>query len=184
MPKFFFAILIVLPAIVSMPGGAHAQPAYDAQARAAAVQSGGLPGYSSGNPAAREVVPAATSMYKGYVADDFLVTTTSVVEGYKVVEYRGLVEGSSVRVPSWTEDSAAGAQEIYGGSINVYAQLCEEARMQAFATMVTRAKALGANAIIGIHFDSQVMPLDKGRFATGVVCVGTAIVVRRADALR
>ena len=125
------------------------------------------------------LAPAAA---RGYGAGDFLATTTSLIEGYSIIDYKGLVEGASVRVPTWAEDSAAGSQEVYGGSIASYAQLCEEARTEAYLTLVKRAKQNGANAVIGIHFDSQVMPLDKGKFASGVVCVGTAVVVRRKAA--
>ena len=126
---------------------------------------------------AGQTPPPAQS--RSYSSVDFLSTTTSVIEGYSILDYRGLVEGASVRVPTWAEDSAAGSQEVYGGSIASYAQLCEEARIEAYSTMIARAKKLGANAVIGIHFDSQVMPLDKGKFATGVVCVGTAVVAKR-----
>ncbi len=115
---------------------------------------------------------------KGYAVAGFLSTTTSELEGYTILDYKGLVEGASVRVPTWKEDASAGMQEVYGGSIDSYTHLCEESRVQAFTTMVERAKEIGANGVIGIHFDSQVMPLDKGRFATGVVCVGTAVAVK------
>jgi uncharacterized protein YbjQ (UPF0145 family) len=135
---------------------------------------------NNANPAAAQsaavLAPAAA---RGYGSGDFLATTTSMIEGYSIIDYKGLVEGASVRVPTWAEDSAAGSQEVYGGSIASYAQLCEEARTEAYLTLVKRAKQNGANAVIGIHFDSQVMPLDKGKFATGVVCVGTAVTVRR-----
>jgi uncharacterized protein YbjQ (UPF0145 family) len=38
---------------------------------------------------------------------------------------------------------------------------------------------MGANAVVGVHFDSESFPLDKGKFATNVVCVGTAVVVKQ-----
>lgn len=117
----------------------------------------------------------STSIKKTYDAPGFLVTTTSALDGFSIVEYKGLVEGAAVRVPTWNEDASAGMQQVYGGHIDSYTALCEEARVQAFSTLVSRAKQLGANAVIGIHFDSQVMPLDKGKFASGVVCVGTAV---------
>ncbi len=115
---------------------------------------------------------------KNYGASGFLCTTTSSVEGYTVLEYRGLVEGAAVRAPSWKEDSAAGMAEISGGYIDSYTHLSEECRMEAFNTMTARAKEIGANGILGIYFNSQVFPLDKGRFASAVVCVGTAVVVK------
>jgi uncharacterized protein YbjQ (UPF0145 family) len=122
----------------------------------------------------------ASTIRKTYDAPGFIVTTTSTLDGFNIVEYKGLVEGAAVRVPTWNEDASAGMQQVYGGHIDSYTALCEEARVQAFSTLVSRAKQLGANAVIGIHFDSQVMPLDKGKFASGVVCVGTAVkIVKR-----
>lgn len=123
--------------------------------------------------------PASQGVVRKYATpSDFLVTTTSVIENYRILEYKGIVVGAAVREPTWSENAAAGLQEPYGGSLDAYAQMCEEARQQAFSTLVARAKETGANAILGVHFDSQSFPLDKGRFASGVVCVGTAVVIR------
>jgi uncharacterized protein YbjQ (UPF0145 family) len=168
---------------------AQAQTGLVAQAGAGTQRT--IPGYvtnkgeaepaTTAAPPPSNIAPAAVvtpTQRTGYVAGDFLATTTSVVEGYSILDYKGLVEGAAVRVPTWSEDAAAGSREVYGGSIDSYAQLCEEARIQAFNTMIDRAKKLGANAVIGIHFDSQVMPLDKGKFASGVVCVGTAVIIK------
>jgi uncharacterized protein YbjQ (UPF0145 family) len=167
---------------------AIAQTATKLLAQAGATQRRVLPGYvnNKGMPETESNMAPITgaagasgaSEHKGYVAPNFLATTTSTIEGYSVIDYKGLVEGASVRVPTWSEDAAAGTREVQGGSIDSYAQMCEEARIQAFTTMVERARKLGANAVIGIHFDSQVMPLDKGKFATGVVCVGTAVIAK------
>jgi uncharacterized protein YbjQ (UPF0145 family) len=172
--------------LAQLPAGSQNQSKHLAQASSQTQQV--LPGYVSNKgmpettPSAAPITATAASSaasipidHRGYAASNFLATTTSVIEGYSILDYKGLVEGASVRVPTWSEDAAAGTREVYGGSIDSYAQLCEEARIQAFTTMVERAKKLGANAVIGIHFDSQVMPLDKGKFATGVVCVGTAV---------
>lgn len=120
----------------------------------------------------------ATSAKKYATPSDFLVTTTSVIENYRIVYYKGIVVGAAVREPTWSENASAGLQEPYGGSLDAYAQMCEEARQQAFSTLVARARETGANAIVGVHFDSQSFPLDKGRFASGVVCVGTAVVIK------
>jgi uncharacterized protein YbjQ (UPF0145 family) len=130
----------------------------------------------------RAIIPGhvanTTAGAKGYSAPGFLVTTTSTLEGYKILDYKGVVVGAAVREPTWSENAAAGAQEPMGGSLDAYAQMCEEARQQAFTTLVTRAKEAGANAIVGIHFDSQSYQLDRGHLATGVVCVGTAVIVK------
>jgi uncharacterized protein YbjQ (UPF0145 family) len=123
------------------------------------------------------VVPPV--VHKGYSSPGFMVTTTSTLQNYQVVTYLGLVEGASVRQPTWNEDASAGMQEAVGGSLDSYVQMCEEARSQAFTTLVSRAKEMGANAVVGVHFDSESFPLDKGKFATNVVCVGTAVVVKQ-----
>jgi uncharacterized protein YbjQ (UPF0145 family) len=117
--------------------------------------------------------------HQKYSSPGFLVTTTNGFEGYSILEYKGLVEGAAVREPTWNENASAGIVEPYGGSLDSYAQLCEEARVQSYNTLVTRAKEAGANAVIGVHFDSESFELDKGKFATAVVCVGTAVVVKQ-----
>lgn len=177
--------VILLLAGLLMQQGTEAQTETTLLAQSATTAPNVLPGYVTNKavPEAEKTAATATVTHKGYVAGDFLATTTGSIEGYTILDYKGLVEGAAVRVPTWNEDAAAGTQEVYGGSIASYAQLCEEARIQAFNTMVERAKNLGANAVIGIHFDSQVMPLDKGKFASGVVCVGTAIVAKHKNSL-
>jgi len=181
--KIFFLLVSALAVSNAQAKGQQGLPV-----QASAASSKVLPGYVSNKAVTPEsekntaVTTSATATaidHRGYAAGDFLVTTTSLIEGYSILDYKGLVEGAAVRVPTWSEDAAAGSQEVYGGSITAYAQLCEEARIQAFNTLVDRAKKLGANAVIGIHFDSQVMPLDKGKFASGVVCVGTAVIAKR-----
>lgn len=122
--------------------------------------------------------PVPEIQHRKYVSPGILVTTTSLVEGFHIIQYKGLVEGAAVREPTWNQDASAGLQEPYGGSLDSYAQMCEEARVQSYNTLVTRAKELGANAVVGVHFDSQSFMLDKGKFATAVVCVGTAVVVK------
>ena len=150
-------------------------------ADAAATTPGFIPGHVSASTLNAAAVDEHTKLHASYAkqAQGFLSTTTSAVEGYSIKDYKGLVEGAAVRVPTWNEDASAGVQERQGGKIDSYTHLCEEARVEAFSTMVQRAKDLGANGVIGIHFDSQVMPLDQGRFASGVVCVGTAVNVVR-----
>ena len=125
---------------------------------------------------------SASTTIKGhssYEAPDFLVTTTSSAENYKIVEYKGIVVGAAVREPTWSEDASAGLKEPYGGSLDSYVQMCEEARQQAFTSLVSRAREAGANGVIGVHFDSSSFPLNRGHFASSVVCVGTAVIVKK-----
>ncbi len=179
-PKHRFTIVLIstMASLSSLGQIASAQ----AEQPGAAAGSRVLPGHVTTTTATPKIDMSAGisgKASKSYNSPGFLATTTSSIEGYTILEYKGLVEGAAVRVPTWNEDASAGQQQVYGGSIDSYAHLCEEARVQAFTTLVSRAKEIGANAVIGIHFDSQVMPLDKGKFASGVVCVGTAILTKR-----
>lgn len=109
---------------------------------------------------------------------DLVVTTAPTVEGFRIVAYRGLVEGVSVKEPSGVQDFAASMQSMFsGGQIDAFGQMCEEGRVQAYNTLMNRAKGMGANAVIGVHFDSEQMTIDKEHTATAVVCYGTAVVI-------
>jgi uncharacterized protein YbjQ (UPF0145 family) len=178
----FTTAIFLLAGTLAAPSAFCQTPGPSAGAPAGAQAPHFLPGHvttTTARTGVEETGKPAAKVHKSYASVGFLSTTTSSLEGYSILEYRGLVEGAAVRVPTWDEDAAAGVQEVAGGKIESYTHMCEEARIEAFASMVERAKEIGANAIIGIHFDSQVMPLDKGKFASGVVCVGTAVTVQR-----
>ncbi len=104
-----------------------------------------------------------------------LVTTTMNVEGYQIVEYRGLVRGIIVRSPTILQGFMGGLKNIIGGRIGAFTNMCEQAREQAYDLMVEHAKQTGSNAIIGVHYDaSQVADRYS---ATEVLCYGTAVVI-------
>ena len=58
-----------------------------------------------------------------------------------------------------------------------YVTMCEQGRQQSYDTMVAKAQALGANAIVGVQYDSNSFSTDSNQFATEVVCYGTAVVI-------
>lgn len=105
------------------------------------------------------------------------VTTTFTIEGYRIREYKGLVRGIIVRSPTILQGIMGGLKNVIGGSIGAYTEMCEQARQQAYDLLIQHATALGANAIVGVHYDaSEVAP--KGN-ATEVLCYGTAVVIER-----
>ena len=109
---------------------------------------------------------------------NLIMSTTDAIDGCKVVSYKGLVEGVAVREPTGIQDLAAEMQGMFGGgNVDAYGQMCEQGRVQAYNNLMQRARNLGANAVIGIHFDSEPMSIDKEHSATAVVCYGTAVVV-------
>ncbi len=104
-----------------------------------------------------------------------IVTTTFDVQGYRVKEYRGLVRGIIVRSPTIAQGILGGLKGILGGSIGAYTKMCEQARTQAYDLMLQHASEMGANAILGVHYDtSEVVGRES---ATEVLCYGTAVVI-------
>jgi uncharacterized protein YbjQ (UPF0145 family) len=105
------------------------------------------------------------------------ITTTFDIQGYRISEYKGLVRGVVVRTPTIVQGFFGRLKNIIGGRIGAYTDMCEQARGQAYESMVEHAKALGANAIVGISYDaSEVVSKES---ATEVLCYGTAVVVAK-----
>jgi uncharacterized protein YbjQ (UPF0145 family) len=106
------------------------------------------------------------------------VTTTFDIEGYRITEYKGLVRGIIVRAPTIAQGIVGGLKGIVGGRIGAYTDMCEQAREQAYDSMLDHAMELGANAVVGVRYDaSEVVSKNS---ATEVLCYGTAVVVSRA----
>jgi uncharacterized protein YbjQ (UPF0145 family) len=102
-----------------------------------------------------------------------MVTTALSVAGYDVTQTLGLVRGITVRSRSIVGSTLANLQTIFGGNITILTELCEKAREEAYELMMTHAKQMGANAVIGVHYDAtEVM-----QGVTEVLCYGTAVVV-------
>ena len=103
------------------------------------------------------------------------VTTTLSIDGYRIKEFRGVVRGIIVRAPTIAQGILGGLKSIVGGRIGAYNQMCEQARQQAYDLMIEHAKELGANAVVGLHYDaSEVVGRES---ATEVLCYGTAVVI-------
>jgi uncharacterized protein YbjQ (UPF0145 family) len=109
-----------------------------------------------------------------------LVTTTFTIEGHEIIAYKGIVRGIIVRSPTIVQGIAGGLKNIIGGQIGAYAKMCEQAREQAYESLLQHAKQLGANAIVGMRYDTSEV-VNKGSSSTEVLCYGTAVVVRPCD---
>jgi len=103
------------------------------------------------------------------------VSTTFTIEGHQIVDYKGLVRGITVRSPTISQGILGGLKNIIGGKIGAYAEMCEQAREQAYETMVQHAQELGANAIVGVRYDAS----GVAESSTEVLCYGTAVVIER-----
>ncbi|RLI89013.1 MAG: hypothetical protein DRO98_01920 [Archaeoglobales archaeon] len=102
-----------------------------------------------------------------------IVTTTPNVEGKKIVEYKGIVSGEAIMGANVIRDLFAGIRDIIGGRAGAYEEKLNEAKNIAISEMVERAKALGANAVVGVTIDYEEM--REGMLM--VCCFGTAVVV-------
>jgi uncharacterized protein YbjQ (UPF0145 family) len=105
------------------------------------------------------------------------ITTTFNIEGFQITEYRGLVRGIIVRAPTIAQGIVGGLKNIVGGRIGAYTEMCEQARQQAYESMLAHAQQLGANAIVGVRYDASEV-VSKGS-ATEVLCYGTAVVIKK-----
>jgi uncharacterized protein YbjQ (UPF0145 family) len=102
-----------------------------------------------------------------------LITTSTTLEGYKIVKQLGLVRGITVRSRSILGNIAGGFMTIFGGKSTIYTELCENAREEALQLMIQHADELGANAIISMRYDAN----DVMNGLTEVLAYGTAVVV-------
>ena len=104
-----------------------------------------------------------------------LITTSTHLEGYRIVQQLGLVRGITVRSRSILGNMAGGFMTIFGGKSAIYTELCENAREEAFQLMIQHAGALGANAIISMRYDAN----EVMNGLTEVLAYGTAVVVEK-----
>lgn len=103
-----------------------------------------------------------------------IITTTPSVEGKKIVEYKGIVFGEVVSGVNFLKDFAAGMRNFFGGRSGSYEEELLAARTQALEEMEKRAEAMGANAVVGVDVDYEVLGADNGMLMVSVS--GTAVV--------
>jgi uncharacterized protein YbjQ (UPF0145 family) len=103
--------------------------------------------------------------------DHRLVTTAWELPGFKIVGNFGMVRGIMVRSRSVFGQIGAGFQQIVGGNITIYTELCEKTRQDTYELMLQHAAQLGANAVIGVRYDAT--EITQG--VTEVLCYGTAV---------
>ncbi len=104
-----------------------------------------------------------------------IITTTPSVEGRRIKEYRGIVFGEVVSGVDFVKDFAAGLTNFFGGRSGSYEGELVEARDNAVMEMVRRAEQLGANAVVGVDMDYEV--LGQGGNMLMVTASGTAVVL-------
>jgi len=102
-----------------------------------------------------------------------LVVTTNDLPGYRVVKHLGVVRWLTVRSRSIVGNIGAAIQIFFGGNITLYTQLAEQARQEAYETLIEHAQAIGANAVLAMRYDAN----EIAAAVTEVLAYGTAVVV-------
>lgn len=102
-----------------------------------------------------------------------ILTTTPAVEGRNISEYKGVVFGEVVSGVNFVRDIAASIRNFVGGRSGSYEEELIKARTQAMDEMADRARALGADAVVGIDIDYEVLGTDNGMLM--VTASGTAV---------
>ncbi len=104
-----------------------------------------------------------------------LVTTTANVEGHRITRYCGLVAGEAILGANLFKDLFAGIRDLVGGRSGTYERELQKARDIALEELIERAKELGANAVVGVDLDYEVMGERNGMLM--VSASGTAVVI-------
>ena len=86
-----------------------------------------------------------------------IITTTPSVEGRRITDYRGVVVGEAILGANVFRDIFAGTTDIIGGRSGAYEQELGRARAVALQELEERAAAVGANAVVGVDLDYEVI---------------------------
>jgi uncharacterized protein YbjQ (UPF0145 family) len=105
-----------------------------------------------------------------------IITTTNTIEGRPVQEYLGLVMGETIAGANIFKDLFAAVRDVVGGRAKAYEDALRGARQEALREMVNRAADLGADAVIGVDIDYEV--LGKAGSMLMVTTSGTAVKLR------
>lgn len=107
-----------------------------------------------------------------------IITTTDGLEGQEITDYLGIVSGDAVLGSNVFRDFFAGIRDIVGGRTGSYEKLFQEAKQIALDEMAERARALGADAIVAVDLDYEVIGGDNKTMLM-VSANGTAVKIRQ-----
>ena len=104
-----------------------------------------------------------------------ILTTTPAIEGHTIREDKGVVFGEVITGVNFLKDFAASIRNFVGGRSGSYENELVEARQKAMDEMAQRARNMGANAVVGIDIDYEVLGSDNGMLM--VTASGTAVII-------
>ena len=102
-----------------------------------------------------------------------LLSNLETVPGHHIRQKLDVVYGSTVRSKHVGRDLLAGLKNIVGGELTAYTELLEESRQEAMNRMIEKARAMGANAVVGIRFSTS----NIAQGASELFVYGTAVIV-------
>ena len=102
-----------------------------------------------------------------------IISNTQSVPGKTIVEFHGVVSGSTVRAKHIGRDIMAGLKNVVGGELRGYTELLEESRQEALRRMLYQAEERGANAVINVRFATS----SVAQGAAELFAYGTAVKV-------
>lgn len=105
-----------------------------------------------------------------------IISTTPTLEGHQIVEYKGIVVGEAILGANLFKDLFAGIRDIIGGRAGSYEKELAKARSIALEELREHAQALGANAVVGVDLDYEVVGQQGGMLMVSVS--GTAVLIR------
>ena len=100
-----------------------------------------------------------------------IVTNTETVPGKTIVEFYGMVTGSTVRAKHVGKDILASLKNLVGGELKSYTDLLNEARQEAMQRMFQEAESTGANAVVNVRFSTS----SVAQGAAELFAYGTAV---------
>ncbi len=103
-----------------------------------------------------------------------ILSNTENVPGKTILEFYGIVTGSTVRAKHIGRDIMAGFKNIVGGELKGYTELLDEARQEAVERMVAQASSMGANAVVNVRFTTS----SVAQGAAELFAYGTAVKVQ------
>lgn len=113
-----------------------------------------------------------------YSVSHQMATTAFELPNFRVMQTLGVVRGIVVRSRNVFATLGATFQQVVGGNITIWTKMCEETRRDAFDIMIQHASEIGANAIVGVRYDTTEIAAG----VTEVLCYGTAVIVEPTDA--
>jgi uncharacterized protein YbjQ (UPF0145 family) len=102
-----------------------------------------------------------------------ITTTTPNIEGKHIQQYFGIVTGEAIMGANMFRDLFAGIRDIVGGRSGAYEKELSQARQLAMEEMEAMAAQLGANAVVGVDIDYEVLGAGNGMLM--VTACGTAV---------